>query len=245
MTTVTAAQPALGELAQEQREHRPPVDRQHRLRVALGERPQPRADAGGDHHGVRVTRAERAERDETAQPCCGRPSSGGSPAAARGAPSARAAAAALVSGGPKRASASAAANAAPSAPSSSRTSCRSSAGVALARTVDPLVGKEVGKLASRRAGEPPRITGQVAQPAADQLREHRSHRRRRPASRSSSQNPAGRPSSAAAPPRAAVLRAVPSAASARARRAAARVGAARPAEGVRRVAGVESDEEAL
>ena len=49
MTTVTRGQPASASSRRSERDHGPAVDRQHRLRVPLGQRPQPRPEPGRDH----------------------------------------------------------------------------------------------------------------------------------------------------------------------------------------------------
>ena len=170
VTTVTRVETGLGELAQQQRDHGLAVDREHRLGVALGQRPQPRSEAGGDHHGLRGhARRERSatrprRRAVRPSPCRITRSS------ARSSLAPRAAAAALVSGGPKRASASAAANRRAVGAELVAHELPQLIGRRARPNVEALVDEEVCELAPGGAGEPPRIARQVAKPAADDLR---------------------------------------------------------------------------
>ena len=240
VTTVARGQPAAASSRSSCREHRPPVDRQHRLRVTLGERPQASAQTRCHDHGA-GSRPERPERTQAAHTRCAGRARAGSLGAARaaraGSPRRRPRSPA---GGPNRASASAAANRRASAPSSSRTSWCSSCGVALGADDQALVDEEVGELAARGGCEPARVAGQIAEPTPDELRARRSLRR-----------PRARARAAARSPRAAAVLPLPPARCAVCEpflqqppvelEGAARVGAAaRAAERVRRVAGVES-----
>ena len=170
MTTVAASNAGLGELAQEQRDHGLAVDRQHRLGVVLGQWPQPCSEAGGDHHGVQGhARSERSatkprSRAVRPRPCrIARSRARSSLWASRRSLGTRLrrpeACLGKRSGKPLTVC-----TELPSHELVQLSGCRARP------NLDTLVDEEVGELAPSRTGEPPRIARQIPKPAADDLR---------------------------------------------------------------------------
>ena len=72
VTTVTRSHPARRELAQQRRDDRTPVDRQHRLGPALGDRPQAPSLARGHDDGVHCRRSRATAARRARAPAAGR-----------------------------------------------------------------------------------------------------------------------------------------------------------------------------